>query len=197
MIVEAPKYLYHRRRVGPSSKLYWLNIDVDIDNIYYRRRAVPRDFIVSHKTLVLQDCVLHGIGAVANALTVGEKWTDFDHFRVDIAGFMQSEDDDTFLESRPSAKMIWSEVEPRQPRLEIYIPDNILRHLIELYVTKRIDRVAMFMQIAVTPDAFVNTGEGSDILPLLDKAGHLYFRQTQCELLSVHTSLRSRPLPLG
>jgi hypothetical protein len=69
--------------------------------------------------MALQYCVLHGIGVVANALTVGEKGTDFDHFVVDLVSFVQ--DEENYLEARPSARMIWSEVDPRSQRLEIYI----------------------------------------------------------------------------
>ena len=139
------------------------------------------------RPLTLEYCVLHGVGAVANALTVGEKGTDFDHFVVDLASFMQNEENK--LEARPSARMIWSEADPRSPRLEIYISNNMLRHLVELYVTKRIDKVAMFMQIAVIAEPVANTGASPEIFPLLDQAGHLYFRHTQCRLLSVFTSL--------
>jgi hypothetical protein len=80
-------------------------------------------------------------------------------------------------------------VTPRSQRLEIYISNNMLRHLVELYVTKRIDKVAMFMQIAVIGEPTANADASPEILPLLDQTGHLYFRHTQCELLSVFTSL--------
>jgi hypothetical protein len=130
---------------------------------------------------------LHGIGAVANALTVGAKGTDFDHFVVDVASFTQNEEN--YLEAHQSTRMFWSEAGPRSPRLEIYISNNMLRRLVELYVTKRIDKVAMFMQIAVIPEPFENTGTSHEILPLLDETGHLYFQRAQCELLSVFTSL--------
>jgi hypothetical protein len=130
---------------------------------------------------------LHGIGAVANALTVGAKRTDFDHFVVDVASFTQNEEN--YLEAHQSTSLLWSEAGPRSPRLEIYISNNMLRHLVELYVTKRIDKVAMFMQIAVIAEPFENTETSHEILPLLDQTGHLYFQRTQCELLSVFTSL--------
>ena len=106
---------------------------------------------------------------------------------VDVASFMQNEQN--YLEARPSARMVWSEVDPRSQRLEIYISNNMLRHLVELYATKRIDKVAMFMQIAVSAEPVANTGVSPEILPLLDQTGHLYFRHTQCELLSVFASL--------
>jgi hypothetical protein len=191
MLLDPPQDLYSRRRLGPSSKLYWLNIDVGIDNIYYRHRPVSRELLAHQKPQFLQYCLLHGIGEVANALTIGEAGADFDHFVVDIASLSYADDHHSDLEPRPSAKMIWSELEPRRPRLEMYIPGGMLRHIIELYVTKRIDRVAMFMQIAVTAESFVEKAGGADILPLLDGSGHLYFRHTQCELLSVYTSLKS------
>ena len=85
--------------------------------------------------------------------------------------------------------MIWNEVDVRSPRLEIYVQTRMLRHLVELYVTKRIDTVAMSMKIAVERQAIIDTSADSELLPLLDKDGHLYFRRTQCELLSVHAAL--------
>jgi hypothetical protein len=108
---------------------------------------------------------------------------------VDVASLMHNEEN--YLEARPSARMMWSEADPRPPRLEIYISNNILRHLVELYVTKRIDKVVMFMQIAVIAEHFADTAASPKILPQLDQTGHLYFRHTQCELLSVFTSLAS------
>ena len=189
MIIDARPDLYGRRGTDPSSKLYWLNVDLNITDILFRERVIRNNILLHPGPLTLQYCVLHGIGAVANALAVGEKGTDFDHFAVDLASFMRNEEN--YLEPRPSARMIWSEVDPRSQRLEIFIPNNMLRHLVELYVTKRIDKVEMFMQIAVIAEPFANIGANPGILPLLDQTGHLYFRHTQCELLSVFTSLAS------
>ena len=168
-------------------RMYWLNIELNINDILFRQRVVQNNILVHPRPLTLEYCVLHGIGAVANALTVGESGADFDHFVVDLASFTQNEEN--YPEARPSARMIWSEVDPRSQRLEIYIWNNTLRHLVELYVTKRIDKVVMFMQIAVIAEPSAKTGASPEILPLLDQTGHLYFRHTQCELLSVFTSL--------
>jgi hypothetical protein len=85
--------------------------------------------------------------------------------------------------------MVWSEVDAHSPRLEIYVQTKMLRHLVELYVTKRIDAIIMSMKIAVERQAIIDTSADSELLPLLDKDGHLYFRRTQCELLSVNASL--------
>ena len=48
--------------------------------------------------------------------------------------------------------MIWNEVDVRSPRLEIHVQTKMLRHLVELYVTKRIDTILMSMKIAVAAD---------------------------------------------
>jgi hypothetical protein len=85
--------------------------------------------------------------------------------------------------------MIWNEVDVRSPRLEIYVQTKMLRQLVELYVTKRIDTVIMSIKIAVVRETIVETIPDSELLPILDKDGHLYFRRTQCELLSVHALL--------
>jgi hypothetical protein len=187
MVIDVSPNLYGRGRTDPSSKLYWLNIELNISNILFRQRLIQSNILVHPRALTLHYCVLRGIGAVANALTVGERGADFDHFVVDVASLMQNEEH--YREARPSARMIWSEADPRSPRLEIFILNNMLRHLVELYVTKRIDKVAMFMQIAVIAEPFANTGTSPEILPLLDQTGHLYFKHTQCELLSVFTYL--------
>jgi hypothetical protein len=65
----------------------------------------------------------------------------------------------------------------------------MLRHLVELYVTKRINTVIMSMKIAITRQPMGGVMVGSERLPLLDRDGRLYFRRTQCELLSVQASL--------
>ena len=95
-----------------------------------------------------------------------------------------------FLNYHRSAKMIWNEVDVRSPRLEIYVQTKMLRHLVELYVTKRIDIVIMSMKIAIERQITIaDTRPNSDLLPVLDSDGRLYFRRTQCELLSVQAFL--------
>ncbi len=94
--------------------------------------------------------------------------------------------------------MIWNEMDFRSPRLEIRVQAKMLRHLVELYVTKRIDTVIMSMKIAVERRTIIDASADSELLPILDQDGRLYFRRTQCELLSVHASLareRARTLP--
>jgi hypothetical protein len=76
MIMDAPGNLYHRRRTYPSSKLYWLNIELNINSIFFRQRAIKNNILINPQLFTLQYCVLHGIGAVENVLTVGEKGID-------------------------------------------------------------------------------------------------------------------------
>jgi hypothetical protein len=89
--------------------------------------------------------------------------------------------------------MIWNEVDVRSPRLEIHVQTKMLRHLVELYVTKRIDTVIMSMKIAIVQQIIVNAGPDTELLPVLDRDGPLYFRRAQCELLSVQASLTREP----
>ena len=133
--------------------------------------------------------VLNGVGTVANALTVGDGGTTFSRFEVDVAAFVQTDENFEPAELNRSAKMIWNDVDVQAPRLEIYVQPKMLRHLVELYVSKRIDAVIMSMKIAVTRQPAGDTGAGSELLPVLDRDQRLYFRRTQCELLSVHAAL--------
>jgi hypothetical protein len=133
--------------------------------------------------------VLHGNGTVANALAVGEKGKYFNRFVVDVAAFVRTEENPPIPELHRSAKMIWEQADTQSPRLEIYIQNNMFRHLVELYVTKRIDRIVMSIKIEVIEWPMTELSSVTGILPLLDKDGHLYFRRTQCELLSVYASL--------
>ena len=178
-----------RERSDSRSKLYWLDIDVTFDDITRQQQLISSRIIVRRPPSSLQYSVLHGVGTVANALSVGDVATIFDRFQVDVAALVQTEDNFGLPELHRSARMVWSEVDARSPRLEIYVQTKMLRHLVELYVTKRIDVIIMSMKIAVERQAIINTSADSELLPLLDKDGHLYFRRTQCELLSVHASL--------
>jgi hypothetical protein len=173
------------------SKLYWLDINVSFKDIVRQQRMMPRNFAVRPSPPSLRYSVLRGVGTVANALSVGESGTTFHDFEVDVAAFVQDEDYYEFPELHRSAKMIWNELDARSPRLEIYVKTKMLSHLVELYITKRIDTVIMSMKIAIVRHATLSTGPGSELLPLLNEDGHLYFRRTQCELLSVHASLAS------
>jgi hypothetical protein len=178
-----------RGRPDPRSKLYWLDIDVNFNDIMRQQRMIPGDSIVRLPPSTLQYSILHGVGTVANALSVGDQTKTFDRFAVDVAAFLQTDENLAPYELHRSARMIWNEVDVRSPRLQIYVQTKMLRHLVELYVTKRIDTVIMSMKIEIVRQIMADAGPESELLPVLDKDGRLYFRRTQCELLSVQASL--------
>jgi hypothetical protein len=171
------------------SKLYWLDISVNFKDIMRQQRMISSDHLSRLPSSSLQYSILNGVGTVENALSVGKGETTFNHFQVDVAAFVQT--DETFAqgELNRSAKMIWNDLDNQSPRLKIYVQPKMLRHLVELYVTKRIDTTIMSMKIAVTRQSMADTDPGSELLPVLDTDQRLYFRRTQCELLSVHASL--------
>ena len=179
------------RRDSPS-RLYWLDIDVTFSDIIRQQRIIPSRDIPYMLPSSLEYSVMSGVGTVANALSVGDSGTSFNRFEVDVAAFLQTDENFAPYELHRSAKMIWNDVDVNSPRLEIYVQPKMLRHLVELYVTKRIDTVIMSMKIAVTRQPIVNRSSGFELLPLLDQDGRLYFRRTQCELLSVQASLVDR-----
>ena len=176
------------RRDSPS-RLYWLDIDVTFSDIIRQQRIIPSRDIPYMLPSSLEYSVMSGVGTVANALSVGESGTSFNRFEVDVAAFLQTDENFAPYELHRSAKMIWNDVDVNSPRLEIYVQPKMLRHLVELYITKRIDTVIMSMKIAVTRQPIVSRSSGFELLPLLDQDGRLYFRRTQCELLSVQASL--------
>jgi hypothetical protein len=177
-----------RERQDSRSKLYWLDIDVTFNDIIRQDRIIPRYQVARLPTLSLQYSILNGVGIVENALSVGNSDTTFNQFEVDVAAFVQTDESFEPAELNRSAKMIWNDLDVEAPRLEIYVQPKMLRHLVELYLTKRIDTVIMSMKIAITRQPMGAAASGSD-LPLLDRDGRLYFRRTQCELLSVQASL--------
>jgi hypothetical protein len=178
-----------RERPDSRSKLYWLDVDVTFHDVIRQQRMIPSDHIVRRSSSFLKYSILQGVGAVANALSVGDRTRAFDRFEVDVAAFVQTDEEIEHSQSHRSAKMIWNELDVRSPRLEIYVQTKMLRHLVELYVTKRIDTVIMSMKIEIVRQIIADADTDSELLPLLDKDGHLYFRRTQCELLSVQASL--------
>ena len=177
----------------PRSRLYWLDIDVNFQEIIRQSRMVPGNIHIRRPPSSLQYCILHGVGTVANALSVGEKATTFHRFEVGVAALVQPDETLGVTDLHRSARMIWNEVNLPSPRLEIYVQTKMLRHLVELYITKRIDTVIMSMKIAVAVvlETISDPRPDSELLPILDKDGRLYFRRTHCELLSVHASLAS------
>jgi hypothetical protein len=142
-----PSQTSFRERPDPGSKLYWLDIDVAFNDLVRQQRITPFNPIVRVPRSSLRHSVLHGVGTAANALSVGDRANTFDHFAVDVAAFVQTEED-IALHHR-SAKMIWNEIDIRSPRLQVYVQPRILRQLVELYLTKRIDTVRMSMKIAI------------------------------------------------
>jgi hypothetical protein len=178
-----------RGQPDSQSKTYWLDIDATFNDITRQQRIISNSSLTHRPPSSLGYSVLRGVGTVANALYVGEKGTAFDRFAVDVAAFLQSEDNLGVQEVPRSSKMLWNEVDADSPRLEIYVQIKMLRHLVELYVTKRMDTVVMSMKIAVERQATMDASGDYELLPLLDEEGHLYFRRTQCELLGVHAFL--------
>jgi hypothetical protein len=176
-------------RPDSRSRLYWLDIDVTFNDIIRQDRIIPSHQIARLPLSSLQSSILNGVGTVENALSVGDGVTTFNQFEVDVAAFVQTDENFELAELNRSAKMIWNDVDVEAPRLEIYVQPKMLRHLVELYVTKRIDTVIMSMKIAITRQPLGGALPGSERLPLLDRDGRLYFRRTQCELLSVQASL--------
>jgi hypothetical protein len=176
-----------RERPDSRSKLYWLDIDVTFNDIIRQDRIIPKAAGLPLSSL--QYSILNGVGTVENALSVGDGETTFNQFEVDVAAFVQTDESFEPGELNRSAKMLWNDVDVEAPRLEIYVQPKMLRHLVELYVTKRINTVIMSMKIAITRQPMGGVMVGSERLPLLDRDGRLYFRRTQCELLSVQASL--------
>jgi hypothetical protein len=176
-----------RERPDSRSKLYWLDIDVTFNAIIRQDRIIPKAAGLPFSSL--QYSILNGVGTVENALSVGDGETTFNQFEVDVAAFVQTDESFEPGELNRSAKMLWNDVVVEAPRLEIYVQPKMLRHLVELYVTKRINTVIMSMKIAITRQPMGGVMVGSERLPLLDRDGRLYFRRTQCELLSVQASL--------
>jgi hypothetical protein len=171
--------------------MYWLDIDVNFNDILRQQRMISSDRISRLPPSSPQSSVLTGVGTVANALSVGDSPATFNRFDVDVAAFVQTDENFEQAEIYRSAKMIWNDADIQSPRLKIYAQPKIMRHLVELYVTKRIDTIIMSMKIAVTRQQMADAGPGSELLPVLDTDQRLYFRRTQCELLSVHASLAS------
>jgi hypothetical protein len=178
-----------RERSDPRSKLYWLDIDVAFNDIVRQQRITPSNPMVRLPPSALKYSVLHGVGSATNALSVGDTANTFDRFAVDVAAFVQTEEDFGLSKHHQSAKMVWNEADVRSPRLQIYVQTKMLRHLVELYVTKRIDTVVISLKIAIERHISVDLGPNSELLPILDSDGRLYFRRTECELLSVQASL--------
>lgn len=178
-----------RERPDAGSRLYWLDIEVAFNDLIRQPRISPGNPTFRVPRSSLQYSILRGVGTAANALSVGDRANTFDRFAVDVVAFMQTEEDFAHPEHHRSAKMIWNEIDVRSPRLQVHVQPKMLGHLVELYVTKRIDTVMISMKIAIEQRVIIDTDPNSHLLPALDGEGRLYFRRTECELLAVQASL--------
>ena len=186
---------WFREAPDSRSKMYWLDIDVTFGDITRQQQIIASRLMVRRPPPAFQYSILHGVGTVANALSVGDKAKSFDRFKVDVSALETSDDESGLPELHRSARMVWNDVDVYLPRLQIRVQTKMLRHLVELYVTKRIDTVLMSMKIEVERQAFLEMNANSQLLPILDNDGRLYFRRTLCELLSVRASLASEAKP--
>jgi hypothetical protein len=175
-------------KIADHIKQYWLHVDVILRDIFVRQRTRQDRLITIQRPLPLEYHVLEGVGNVVNRLRVGHDEEGFDRFVVEIAGNIDDEDLWTF-ESRLSAKMVWHKTNDHSPRLDIYVPKHLSRRLIELYITKRIDRVQLYTKIAVIVEETGTLDGFPEGFPLLGDVDHLHFRRAHCRLLSVMTSL--------
>src|SRR6204780_2657618 len=83
-----------RERPDSPARLYWLDIDVPLNEIMRQDRIVPSHQIAPPPLSSLRYSILNGVGIVENALSVGNSDTTFNQFEVDVAAFVQT--DETF-----------------------------------------------------------------------------------------------------
>jgi hypothetical protein len=178
-------------RAADYIKLYRLDIDVMLRDIFVRQRTERNRLVGHQQPLPLEYCVLEGVGAVANGLRIGQDAEGFDRSIVEISGYIHDEENLLTFELRPSAKLVWNQTNDLFPRLVVYIPNKLSQRLIELYVTKRIDRVKLNTQIAVFGEEIGNLDGLPEGFPPLGDADHPAFSpRARCGLLSVVASLR-------
>ena len=91
MTIGVPRTSF-RERPNSRSKLYWLDIDVTFNDITRQQQMISSRVTVRRPPSALQYSVLHGVGTVANALSVGDAAITFDRFQVDVAALVQTED---------------------------------------------------------------------------------------------------------
>ena len=108
-----------RERPDSRSKLYWLDIDVTFNDIIRQQRIISSRDLARLLPSSLEYSVMNGVGTVANALSVGDSGTSFNHFEVDVAAFVQTNETFAPYELHRSAKMIWNDVDVQSPGLEI------------------------------------------------------------------------------
>jgi hypothetical protein len=165
-------------------ELSWLGIDVLLRDIFVRQQTDQNRLSAHWQGLPLEYCVLEGVGTVANSLNVDQEGEGLGHFIVEIAGYVEDGENRLTLQFYPSAILVWNKTNDRYPRLGIYIPNRLTRHLIELFVSKRIDRVELLTQIVTVGKGIGNLDRFPQNFPLLAGAD-----RSPCGLLSVTTSL--------
>lgn len=170
MITSAETPGLHDPKDAIFANMYWVDVDVALNGI------------IRHQ-LLLEAFVLEGVGAVGFAPNeaVG---ADKNQFAVRISKHPEAS---AVPSERPDAcKVIWERRGDRTWRSTIYLSNFILRHIVEFFVTRRIDTVRLSIQVSkwenapsMAPSSSGTMWSGSDF----QSDDH-----TRCRLLSIMTS---------
>jgi len=166
------------------ANMYWVDVDVALNGII--RRQLPSPLKLAGAPLsLLESLVLEGVGAVGLApnQAIG---SDKNQFAVRISKHAETSAVRPEFGRPDACQVIWERRGERSWRSTIYLSNFVLRHIVEFFVTRRIDSVRLSIQVSKWENAPTEDADSSGKMwsgPDFQSDDH-----TRCRLLSVMTS---------
>ena len=164
---------------------YWVDVDVALSGIVHRRLRSPFNLVRHQPLSIVEDCVLEGVGAVGvapNETNRGDK----NLFAVRISRKAEDPDGEPTFAHHADCQVIWDKRGDHSWQSNIYLSEFMLRHIVEFFVTKRIDSVRLSIHLSVWENASGGAVEASRWRGI--HPGFVSDRHTRCRLLSIYTS---------
>ncbi|MBV9289061.1 MAG: hypothetical protein JO288_14815 [Hyphomicrobiales bacterium] len=175
---------WHDPYAAVFTSAYWVDVDVALSGIVRQRVPSPLRLVGRQPISIFEDCILEGVGAVGFAPNETTGAAGENRFAVRISRNGEDHARQTRLEDYGACQVIWDQRGDRSWRSTMYISDFMLRHIVEFFVTKRIDSVRFSLQVNVFEDA----AKSVDSLDEWSQPAFLSDRHTRCRLLSIYTS---------
>jgi hypothetical protein len=171
-------------------KAHWVEMEVALNGIFHRRRSpLPKSQQYAPASRLIEECVLEGVGAVGYAPKAAEGGPDDKRFAVRIVSRHRGTSvDEIEFDERSPCHVVWDQRADGSWQSNISIPNHILRHIIEFFVTKRIDNIRLSIQVSVLKDQLTGLAFSSEQIPLPSGPDHLSALHTRCRLMSVYAS---------
>jgi hypothetical protein len=171
-------------------KAHWVDIDVELNGIRHwrpsSRSKLYQDLPPFRRA---EECLLEGVGVVGYEPKAGGGSSGDNRFAVRIG----PDDDNASMDEiafdlRSPCHVVWDQRADGSWQSDIYIRNQILRQIVELFVTKRIHNIRLSIQVGILRDRLGKLAFRSKHVPAPNVLDRLPDMRVHSRLMSVFAS---------